>query len=104
MTQIKQDNRVPAFIISSIGVAAVCALASFAAFGVIGVLCVIGVMLIVFGLFLVWLLRFYRCPSCHRRLVVAQATTILNRHVRHHCSDCDITWESGVVAASTEEL
>jgi hypothetical protein len=103
MAEIKKDNRVPVFIIGLIGATSLLALVAFAAFGVVGVLSVIGFMLLVFGGFLIWLFRFYRCPSCHRRLTLPPATTALNQNIRHHCRDCDITWDCGVAAVSIGE-
>ena len=101
MPEIRRDNGTTVAILGIICFGSIASLVGFCVWGVSGSLCALGLTLGFGAAVIIRLVYFYKCPSCERRFDQEPSTVDDRDSIRHHCRDCDVTWDSGLKAGSS---
>ena len=101
MAETRKDSRFTKWILGLTGVAGFGGFAAYLVWGLWGIFCLVALAFCTGLGLMVWTVYFYTCPSCGRRLEMSPEETQVGQAVHHHCSQCDVTWNTGVRIGST---
>lgn len=104
MAQLKEDNRILKGLMLTGILATVGAFGLYRVFGAgAAVLAIFGVVVLCV-LRVAWLVNFYKCPTCGRRLRNEPWSAETKGRNRHYCKACDTIWVSPVAAWTSGDL
>jgi len=104
MAHLKQDKRILRDLLFTSILGIVGAFGLYRIFGVGAAIIAIVGILILFALRVAWLLNFYNCPACGRRLQSKPSGVEANGQIRHHCEACDTTWISPIAVGTSGDV
>lgn len=104
MSQTRKDNRLAMWSIAVIAVFGAAAFGVYHRMGTTGAIGVIGLGLIILAGVLVRYTSFYACPICKRSLQLSPSENRTSLAIRHHCTRCDVRWDSGIEIGGSGDL
>lgn len=104
MAQLKEDNRILKGLMLTGILATVGAFGLYRVFSVgAGVFAIFGVVVLCV-LRVAWLVNFFKCPRCGRRLRSEPWSAETKGRIRHFCEACDTIWVSRVAVGTSGDL